>query len=224
MPIQQSDSQANFDAGSAVYAIACAQVHCDNLLDHDWRKGDNDGNMGWSNPCRGELIVPTHVPDGIYSIQWALFGWGNGDRVNSPWQSCVDMHISGGPLSARPACPLWHGGDNSNLSATACVAYTCVEPTYQGTCRDANACQGRAVAGLPLGLAACLDSGVLRSSWSLGTTEALAGAPDTLEMPPLLLSAPVIDVNGSAPVPTISSRVRPTCRASHSSFWRLKQS
>lgn len=179
VPIAESNAQANFD--SAVYALACAQVGCTDSIHGDWRQGDNHGERTWTNPCTGQLPIPTHVPDGTYTIQWVLYGWGNNGRVNSPYQACIDVRIAGGPLASEPTCPLWRGGDLSQHSDTTCAAWACSDPTYQGTCLNANACAGRQVFGIPSGLATCLETGTAPATWDLATTEAPDGAPNTFQ-------------------------------------------
>lgn len=183
VPIEQSNSQEAFDSQEAMLNYECAQVGCTATYGgsspNNWNGGDSNGNKGWSNVCNGAFKIPYHVPDGTYTVQWVWFGQGNGNSANSPFQSCIDLVVKGGPTGAAPKCPLWKGGDTSEAGDTVCSYVSVDNPTYQGTCVNANQCSGKYSVGLPAGLEECVN-GNAPKTWPLGMV-ASSGVPNTFD-------------------------------------------
>jgi len=179
VPIAQSGSQDAFDANPLNYE--CNQVGCSATYGgsspNNWNGGDSAGSKGWSNACSGKFKIPYYLPDGQYTVQWVWFGQGNGQSANSPFQACIDLNISGGPTGSQPKCPLWQGGDLSEAGDNVCSYVSVNNPTYQGVCKEANACQGGYQVGVPKGLDACAN-GNAPSSYPLGMVTS-SGIPNT---------------------------------------------
>lgn len=183
VPIDQSDSQDAFDSAENMLSYECNQVGCDATYGgsspNNWNGGDSAGNKGWSNACKGSFTIPYHLPDGTYTMQWIWFGQGNGNSANSPFQSCIDLKISGGPTGEKPACPLWKGGDLSEAGDNVCTFVSVDNPTYQGVCKEANNCQGKYTVGVPEGLDKCA-AGNAPSSFPLAMVQS-DGVPNTYD-------------------------------------------
>lgn len=106
-PTAQSDSHAAFDAG--VQQISCHEVGgCRPDSASDPNGGDSGPADGSSRACSTSITVPTHLPDGAYTLQWSWFG---GAFALGDYYSCVDYRISGGPQTSSPAAPVFKGGD-----------------------------------------------------------------------------------------------------------------
>jgi len=180
----KSNSQEAFDAAENMLSYECNQVGCDATFGgsspNNWNGGDSQGSKGWSNACSGGFKIPFHLEDGAYTVQWIWFAQGNPDKggANSPFQGCVDLQIKGGDSGEKPACPLWKGGDLSEAGEGVCSYIAVDNPTFQGVCKDANACKGRYAVGVPEGLEQCL-AGSPPKSFPLGMVESKEGAPDT---------------------------------------------
>jgi len=184
VPIAQSGSQDAFDAAENMLNYECNQVGCSATYGgsspNNWNGGDSAGSKGWSNACSGAFKIPYHLKDGQYTVQWVWFGQGNGNQANSPFQACIDLNISGGPTGSPLKCPLWKGGDLSEAGDNVCTFVSVNNPSYQGVCKDANACQGSYQVGIPKGLQECV-AGNAPSTFPLAMVTSSSGVPNTFD-------------------------------------------
>ncbi|KAJ3299304.1 hypothetical protein HK104_009423 [Borealophlyctis nickersoniae] len=91
----------------------------------------NDNYFGQNNgkgegTCSGFLTIPTHLPDGKYTIQWIWFGggvyMGQRDGGFGEYYACTDVNVLGGAAQEPDARPSVHfaGKDYSNPSENVC--------------------------------------------------------------------------------------------------------
>jgi len=102
----QSDSHAAFDAN--VQEVSCHERGgCKPDSASDPNGGDSGPLDGSVNPCTLSVTVPSHLTDGLWTMQWAWFG---GAFALGDYYSCVDYKISGGASGAK-ADAFFVGGD-----------------------------------------------------------------------------------------------------------------
>ncbi|KAI9294105.1 hypothetical protein K502DRAFT_317417 [Neoconidiobolus thromboides FSU 785] len=107
VPTEQSDDKQAFDQN--VYQYSCFESNCkqdDNIDDsfHGYMAGPNFAN---NHPqCSTEFVIPPHLEDGDYTLQWMWFSGGvnTGDRFRAfgNYYACADLKIRGGNKGEKP--------------------------------------------------------------------------------------------------------------------------
>lgn len=116
---EESNSHASFDNNVQFYSChetgkvaggACAPSNAATPNGGD--SGPPDGSVG---ACTRSFSVPSHLPDGRWTLQWAWFG---GAFNLGDYYSCIDYQVTGGSAVAAKAPATFDGGDFSNPTAT----------------------------------------------------------------------------------------------------------
>jgi len=100
-PAAQSGDQNVFNQNIVNYS--CHETPC------------SAGNQA-TTPCMTSTVIPPHLTDGVWTMQWLWYGGGFG---LADYYSCVDYKVSGGTTGTKPT-PVFLGGDVTTTDKTQC--------------------------------------------------------------------------------------------------------
>jgi len=111
----------------------CTEPQCADEPSTAWVGHLNGGGEG---PCDTKLTIPSHLPNGRYTLHWTWFGGGIVDAEANTgfgeFYNCYDFEISGSEPIGEKASPVWQGGDYSGPDKDDCKYWT---SNQYGFCR-----------------------------------------------------------------------------------------
>jgi len=111
-----SDNPTDFDNG--VQEIHCHEIGgCKPDDPTNPNGGDSAPADGSFQPCQVNIVVPSYLTDGLWTLQWAWFG---GAFALGDYYSCVDFKVSGGTAVSAKKPAVYIGGDYSNPTTDVC--------------------------------------------------------------------------------------------------------
>jgi len=90
--------------------------------------GDSGSSAGGIRACRLRTTIPTHLSDGLWTMQWTWYGAGGG--YLGDYYSCVDYNVAGGAALTAQAAPVFKGGDVTYPTENVCKFWNTDRPHY----------------------------------------------------------------------------------------------